>query len=44
MTLLFLHYGKQRRNVIIGGVILAIDLIRMIITRSMVNKTQLITI
>lgn len=37
MTLFFLHYGKQRRNVIIiGGVILAIGLIGMIATGSIV--------
>lgn len=37
MTLFFLHYGKERRNVIIiGGIILAIGLIGMIATGSIV--------
>lgn len=39
MQLFFLHRGKQRRNVIIiGGIILAIGLIGMIITGSIVTR------
>jgi hypothetical protein len=38
MTLFFLHRGKQKRNVIIAGVILAIGLIGMIITGSIVTR------